>query len=394
MQVVSQNRIGRRIVRHIEALLRRSRGKQPIGSAEHYLSDTFHNLGYHVLEQPFSVTHMPQLINFHVNSVAMSVLISAAFILLESSPFGALMLASAALTILVLTSRWAPLSEWLLRTGRKSGTHGNNIIAMQPEQEQKITIVFEARMYHRRHSYSNALTDMLLNINAVCFFLSAFMIATVALFQLPRMWVLVPFIPAYLITIFLQFNRNRRTTDPVETNATGAGVLLELAQAFAHTESNANVVFVASEGIDKNESAAMTLMEDPSLQERFPPERTIIIVLDDVGRGSRVQITDRFGVPAARTGVLVSKLLQEAVDRFGLKKDVVWQHLALNSNCLAYNSHGYQSVELSTRTAKNEPPPSQDPDDELKISLSSLEYIYALGLEIVDSIPRLRGNLH
>lgn len=315
--------------------------------------------------------------------ILLCALLSAIFLVVDLSPLLALLFGVFTLTLATMGLSWDKAISRFSRSRANASSPYSNLVAVHPRQDKPYTVVFTAKYSHYRRKFSKRFSSFIIGWVALISILTVIVSMVVVFAGISRMWILPPFLLAYIGTIIMLFNRLSAKEKDRRKNASAPAVLLELAQAFAEETPNANLVFITGEEAEHFNAGSASVFDDPEFILTFPPERTTVIHLEESGLGDRINIIDRYGFPVRQSGVLFSKLTQEVCSKFGLSFVSRWYPFGIDSTPAHTAVRGYPSISISTS-------PSSRKKKGGKVSISSYEYLFGIAQEIVDSIPRIR----
>lgn len=389
MEITAEKRIGRRILKHIRAIAHpRYAGSAGERQAQRYVRDTLHGAGYSIIEQPFEFSLFPQEVMPRFSIALVCTLVLAAILCLRWSPAVAAELCLMDALLLILFTRWSRAVERLYRIPWFGRMQSKNIVAIHPHQKNYLNVVFMAHYDSKSQTYSGTTRFVLFAALTALALINLVLVPLAAIFGWEPSWLLLAAAPMTALGVALQLNATGNQSPGAYDNASGVGVLLELAQSFAQDTPGVNLIFIATGAEEAGLCGAVALLSEERTAEFLPPGRTIILNFDGIGSEGPVYITDRYGIPPARTAGLLSKLCLRIAERFGLPARRHWIPTGAAMDHVPFAAHGYQAVTLSTagwNSAFRSMHTRKDTADNL--SLDALEHCYAIGRELVDSIP-------
>lgn len=389
MEITTQQRVGRRILQHVRAIaFPRFTGTHGERKAQSYIQTVFHQAGYYINENEFTSSLYPLEVFPRLVIAVLCTLVVGAYLCVEEIPVLSIELCVLTVLIFLFASRWNGLFEKMYSFKKFGELHSKNMIAIHPHQKNHINVVFTAHYDSKSQTFSGVTRFVLYAILAVVLITNICFISAEIFFHWNHLILLIPLIPMCIVGIILQFNATHNHSPGAYDNASGVGVMLELAIANGQEPRGVNLAFVATGAEEAGLCGAVALMHDGRFLEHFPPSRTIIINFDGVGCEGPVQITDRYGIPPAYTGKLVSKLCVKIGERFGIKTKRNWMPTGAAMDHIPLSYHGYQTVTLSTASYSHTFRAMHTSDDVIdNLSIQSLEHCFAIGQEIIDSIP-------
>ena len=389
MEVIAENRIGRRILRHIRALAYpRFAGTMGEQKAQAYIRAVFQDERYLVTEQQFESSLFPLEFLPRIGVALLSSLLLIAFTVVHTFPALSIELSILVLLLLVMMTRWSTFAESLYNLSRFGRIRSKNLLAVHPVQDRHLNIIFMAHYDSKSQNFSGPFRFALFGASGILLTLSALLIVLSILLGFPSDYTVLTLVPACALTLLIQFNTTSNASPGAFDNASGVAVMLELAHAFADVVPNANVSFIATGAEEAGLCGAVALVRDQAFMEQFPPERTVVVNLDGIGSRGPIRITDRYGIPPVKTGALVSHLCQQIALRFGIEAETNWLPTGAAMDHIPFAAHGYQSVTLSSAGWNKAFRAMHTKNDDVEhLDVASLEFCYAIGQEIVDSIP-------
>ena len=389
MEVIAENRIGRRILRHVEALAYpRFTGSVGEQKAQAYIRKALQDEEYLLTEQQFESSLFPLELLPRLGVLLLSTLMLIAFAVTNTFPALSVELSILSLLLLVLMTRWSPLAEKLYSLSRFGHIRSKNILAVHPVQDRNLNIIFTAHYDSKAQSFSGSFRFALFGAAGILLAASAMHLMAAIALGYTSDFVVLTLIPACIAALAIQFNTTSNASPGAFDNASGVAVMLELAHSFANAAPNANLAFIATGAEEAGLCGAVALVRDESFIEQFPPERTIVVNLDGIGSRGPIRITDRYGIPPVKTGVLVSHLCRQIANRFGIDAVTNWLPTGAAMDHIPFSAHGYQSVTLSSAGWNKTFRAMHTRNDVAgNLDVASLECCYAIGQEIVESIP-------
>ncbi len=389
MEIIAEKRIGRRILKHIRALAHpRYTGSAGERQAQRYVREVLRGAGYSIIEQPFEFSLFPQEALPRLAVALVCTLVLAALLCLRWSPPVAAELCLLDLLLLMLFTRWSGAVERLYRAAWFGRMRSKNIVALHPHQKNSLNVVFMAHYDSKSQTYSGATRFILYAALTALVLVNLTLVLLAALLGWDPSWLLIGAVPMTATGIALQLNATGNRSPGAYDNASGVGILLELAQSFAQDTPGVNLIFIATGAEEAGLCGAVALLSEERTADFLPPGRTIIINFDGIGSAGPVYITDRYGIPPARTAGLLSKLCLRIAERFGLPARRHWIPTGAAMDHVPFAAHGYQAVTISTAGWNEAFRSMHTPGDTAdKLSLDALEQCFAIGRELVDSIP-------
>lgn len=395
MEVLSENRIGRRILRRIEGLsIPRFTGSEGERKVQSFIRQAFQGNNYFVTDHDFRSSLFPLEIFPRFGVTLLTFLLILAVLSLSDIPVLSIELSILVILLLILGTRWSSFAEMMYGLKKFGQLDSRNIIAVHPHQGNHLNVIFTAHYDSKSQRFGGVTRFALFGAFGAFAVCASLMITLTAILQLSSLYAFLFVIPLVMIMMAVQANTTGNVSPGAYDNASGVAVMLELAHTFSTELPNANLAFIATGAEEAGLCGAVALMKHPSFFEQFPPERTIIVNLDGIGSKGPLCITDRYGFPPVKTGVLVSNLCKEVANRFAVPVKTNWMVMGAGMDHIPFAAHGYQSVTLSTAGWNRAFRAMHTRKDVVaNLDLSTLEFSYAVCQEIVDSIPRMQHEV-
>jgi len=304
----------------------RATGSQGEKHAVDYIAGFFKKLGLEVEIQNFAFSYLPSRLFLRLMMLLQIGILLAAAEMVDKSPILAILLILLLLVLLVKASRWGRLQEHLYNI-KKSGC-SQNIIAKNKAKDAEITLVFLAHYDTKSQTIPVLLRFLLYCIGFFGALLFGLLIVILAIAELNGVknvgWILIirqsllPLgITIAFILLLLQFNFSGNKSPGAQDNASGVGVLLELARSLSeYTPEKANLFFVATGAEEDGLVGAMRYIQ--KYGEDFEPQRSFFVNYDGVGAEGEITIITKYGLPP----IVVSKKLSKVVMNIALQKGI------------------------------------------------------------------------
>jgi hypothetical protein len=393
MEIVAENRVGRRALRHIRALaMPRFVGTAGELKAQNYIRGVFQQEGCFVMDQPFTSSFFPLDVFPRLLTATVIFALVIGFFALPVLPAVSVETGLLTLLVLVLGTRWSRFVERIYGFKKFGTLRSKNIIAAHPVRNNHLNIVFTAHYDSKSQNYSGATRFTMYGALAILCALTAVALLAAVVVPIPQYALLVTLAPACVLFVLVGASTTSNASPGAYDNASGVSVLLELARTYAGAQPNANLVFVATGAEEAGLCGAVALMQNEDFTAIYPPERSIVINLDGVGSKGPLRVTDRYGIPPVKTGPQVARLVHDVAARFGIESKSNWLPVGAGMDHIPFSAHGYHSVTLSTAGWNPAFRAMHTRRDTLeKLDVTSLEYCFAVCQEIVDSIPYMEA---
>ncbi|GEM_PF-632273 len=392
LHTTTRTRVGHRIFGHINNIsVPRFAGSAGETKAQKYLRTQLYGAGYDIHERQVQTSLFPFDVLPRLIVAGVLLLILSAVVVMQSIPILGVELAFISGLLLLGTSRWSHIREGTYSFLSFGTIKSRNIIALPPASDRYLNVVFTAHYDSKSQLLSRFWFTWLVHIFWGATWATVISFPLNLVFAWPFEALLLPAGIVFLIGLILVLNITRNTSPGAVDNASGVGVLLELALSYAQQVCPVNLGFVLLGAEEAEHSGTVSLMKDELFRERFPSSRTIIINLDSLGTDDPLYIMNRTGIPPMKKNRLLTQLIVEIGKRFGIDIKEGWQNVEASMSHVPMNLHGYEAVSLtSVNFGTSSRVIHTKADTSANIDISSLEVAYAVCQEVIDSLPALR----
>jgi len=392
LHTTTRTRVGHRILGHINNIaVPRFAGSAGENKVQKYIRTQLYGAGYDIRERQVRTSLFPFDLLPRLIVAGVVLLILSAVVVMPSIPILGVELAFISGLLLLGTSRWSHIREGTYSFLSFGAIKSRNFIAIHPVTNKYLNVVFTAHYDSKSQLLSRYWFTWLVHIfwGATWATIAIFPISMI--FAWPLEALILPAGFVCLVGLILVLNITKNTSPGAVDNASGVGVLLELAQSYAQQSCPVNLGFVFLGAEEAEHSGTVSLMKDELFRERFPSTRTIIVNLDSLGTDDALYIMNRTAIPPMKKSLLLTQLIMEIGKRFGIDIKEGWQNVETSMSHVPMNLHGYEAVSL---TSVNLGPVARaihtKADTVPNIDISALEVVYAVCQEIIDSLPVLR----
>lgn len=334
----------------------RRTGSEGEEKAARYIAEAFRAAGLAVEEQPFRFSPFPLTVAARLLLLGMGGLVILSAELFPHTPRGALLPLGGAVLLVLGGSRWTALTERLYDL--PGSWQGRNIIARSPlapgdpSQQGQATadLIFLAHYDSKSQLQPLALRLGLFLMGLLGVGLLAVLVALAA--GGGRPWIPPRLIGALsglilLALLLLQFNYSHNLSPGALDNASGVGLLLELARcAPKEAPPGLNLTFVATGAEEEGLAGALRFIQAHGAA--FDPARSWFVNLDGPGAEGQVTVLDRYGIPPRPTGpALTQALLQLAAER-GLAAAAGYLPPGAGTDQIPLAGRGFEAVTLQS----------------------------------------------
>jgi len=303
-----------------------------------------------------------ELQNFHFNPIAMEIYsrfifllpiiaIWVVFFIYARNPVVAFSICVAMFVAILILTRWKITLEKLYNVGKQR--HAQNIIARKPTNaERAINLIYVAHYDSKSQTLPIGVRVItycavalgMLGLTVVCF-------VAIALKLTSPGWILGLSLYTSTLLLALQFNFTGNASPGAHDNASGVGVLLELAQSLNGEKlENLNLTFLATSAEELGLVGAIRYIEQYG--EQLNTEKTYFVNFDGVGASGNLSVISKYGIPPCHTGKRLSKLLKECGEKLNIALRDIYSPAGVFFDHIPIASRGFESVTISASNYK------------------------------------------
>ena len=315
--------------------------------ARAYIVDQFTSSRLEVSREVFSFTKFPaEVLPRILCGLFVPVVLSAPWFG-ERFPIPVCLACLLSLSIAMFFTQWQKRFEGLYDVGRKH--YSENIVATNGvEQDGNTpTLLFVAH-------YDSKSQVLPIAVRAV-----AYGIAIVGLIILTVATVIKVITSVWLsdyivwgiagITTFclllLQINLTQNRSPGGFDNASGVGVMLEVARVVMARGEKNPITFLAAGAEEYGMCGALRYMQKHA--DEYDRNRTYIINLDGLGVGNSVSIVTRYGIPPVHTTCTLAEIFQTSGESLGIQVSERYLPIGVGLDSIPIASRGFETVTLT-----------------------------------------------
>lgn len=327
------------------------RGVGSIGEskARAYIVAQLEALGLNVKRERFDFTRFPADVLPRLISAIYTVGVIVVCWITSKQPLSASLLCVGMLLIVLSLTRWQNKLEWLYGIGK---THNSeNILATScPPTGRTSDLIFVAH-------YDSKSQLLPIGIRALCYCIAiGGLIGLALLTLLQSIWKMQA--PPFLIwtiavlicscLILLQFNFTQNRSPGAFDNASGVGVLLELARCLIEhpLPHSVRLTFLLPGAEEYGMCGALRYIQQHGTD--YNPERTYVINLDGVGAVGRLTLLTSYGIPPVVTSKKLAPAMVACGKEIGVAVSKVYSPAGVGCDQLPIASRGFETVTLSS----------------------------------------------
>ena len=332
-----------------------------VGSAgeantQDYIVQQFTALGLEVSREPFSFTKFPaEVLPRLLCGFFVPVVLSVPWFG-ERFPIPICLVCLLSLSIAMFFTQWQKRFEGLYDVGRRH--RSENIIATNGRKPNDNTpaLLFVAH-------YDSKSQVLPIAVRAV-----AYGIAIVGLIVLTIVMVIkvltVVWLPDYITLVWLpdsivwsaagvttfclvllQINLTQNRSPGGFDNASGVGVMLEVARVVMARGEKKPITFLAAGAEEYGMCGALRYVQKHA--DEYDPKNTYVINLDGLGVGNSVNVVTRYGIPPVRTANVLAELFQASGESLGIQVSERYLPIGVGLDSIPIASHGFETVTLT-----------------------------------------------
>ncbi len=356
-----------------------------------YIVTQFTELGFDVSWEPFSFTKFPaEVLPRIISALFIPIVLSVPWIG-DRFPIPVCLLCLFSLFIALFFTQWQRRFEGLYNVGRRLRTE--NIIATNSQKKNgnTPTLLFVAHydsksqtlpIAARAVSYGMAIIG-LVALTVV----SVINLGTVGA-GLPNSYDYIVWSVAgitVLCLLLLQANTTLNRSPGAFDNASGVGVMLEVARAVMALDVKKSITFLATGAEEYGMCGALRYIQVHA--DEYDRENTYVINLDGLGVGNGVSIVTRYGIPPVHTTRGLMDLFRISGESLGVRVSERYLPVGVGLDSIPIASRGFETVTLTAKGVGRVALKIHSKRD--RIDLLNMERLQQVGELIVDVIKRV-----
>ena len=354
--------------------------------AQDYIVQQFRALELDVSWEPFSFTKFP--------AEVLPRILSAFFVLIVLSVpwfgerFPALLCLACLLSLFIAMffTQWQKRLEGLYDIGRKYRTE--NIIAKNGAKQ-----VDNAPAFLFVSHYDSKSQVLPIAVRMVAYGIAIVGLIALTIVMLVKIIVLI-WLPNYIVwsiagitsfcLLLLQINLTENRSPGGFDNASGVGVMLEVARVVVARDEKKSVTFLATGAEEYGMCGALRYIQAHA--DKYDRENTYVINLDGLGVGNGVNLVTRYGIPPIRTTRTLGNLFRTSNEALGIRVSERYLPIGVGLDSIPIASRGFETVTLTARGVGSVALKIHSKQD--RTELLNAESLQQVGELIVDVIER------
>ena len=317
--------------------------------ARSYIVAQFARLGLNVEQEQFDFTLFPAEVLSRLICTAYTVGVIVVCWLTPRHPLYASLLCVGMLLIALSLTRWQKKLEWLYDVGK---TYNSENIVATPTPPAEVTsdLIFVAH-----YDSKSQVLPIALRALCYCIAIGGLIGLTPLIFIQPILNVQVsPFliwaiaVPICSCLILLQLNFTQNRSPGTFDNASGVGVLLELARCLTENPLSRAVrlTFLSPGAEEYGMCGALRYIQQHAAD--YDPNRTYVVNLDGVGAVGKLTLITSYGIPPVVTSKKLGSAIVASGREIGVEVSEVYSPAGVGSDQLPIASRGFETVTLSS----------------------------------------------
>ena len=318
-----------------------------------YIVQQFTELGLDVSWEPFTFTKFP--------AEVLPRLLSALFVLIvlsvpwfgERFPIPVCFACVLSLTMAMFLTQWQKRLEGLYDVGRRHRTE--NIVATNNANRDNNTPVF---LFVAHYDSKSQVLPIAMRI--VAYGIAIVGLIALTIVMLVKVIALI-WLPNYIVwgiagitsfcLLLLQINLTENRSPGGFDNASGVGVMLEVARVMMARDAKKNVTFLATGAEEYGMCGALRYIQAHA--DTYNRENTYVINLDGLGVGNGVNLITRYGIPPTRTTRTLRDLFRTSSEALGIRVSERYLPIGVGLDSIPIASRGFETVTLTARGIGN-----------------------------------------
>ena len=320
--------------------------------AQDYIVAQFTALGLDVSWEPFSFTKFPAEVLPRILSVCFVPIVLSVPWLGDRFPIPVCLVCLFSLCVALFFTQWHKRFEGLYDVGRRLRTE--NIIATNRQKSDGNTPTFLFVAHYdsksqtlpiavRAGSYGIAIIGLIVLTGV-----TVIKVGTVGETGLPSPYDYIVWSVAGITVFFLlllQANMTQNRSPGAFDNASGVGVMLEVARVMMALDTKKPITFLATGAEEYGMCGALRYMQAHA--DEFDQENTYVINLDGLGVGNGVSIVTRYGIPPVRTTRTLADLFRASGESLGVRVSERYLPIGVGLDSIPIASRGFETITLT-----------------------------------------------
>jgi len=325
-----------------------------VGSAgetevQDYIVEQFTELGLDVSWEPFVFTKFPAEVLPRILSALFVLIVLSVPWVGERFPIPVSFACVLTLTVAMFFTQWQKRLEGLYDVGRKYRTE--NIIAKNGAKQDGNTPAFLFVAH-----YDSKSQVLPIAVRMVAYGIAIVGLMALTIVMLVKVIALI-WLPNYIVwgiagitsfcLLLLQINLTENRSPGGFDNASGVGVMLEVARVVMGRGEKKSVTFLAAGAEEYGMCGALRYIQAHA--DEYDRENTYVVNLDGLGVGNGVNLITRYGIPSTRTTRTLGNLFRTSSEALGIRVSERYLPIGVGLDSIPIASRGFETVTLTAR---------------------------------------------
>ena len=365
-------------------------------NTQDYIVQQFTALGLEVSREPFSFTKFPaEVLPRLLCGLFVPVVLSVPWFG-ERFPIPVCLVCLLSLSIALLFTQWQKQFEGLYDVGRRH--RSENIVATNGRKPNDNTpaLLFVAHYDSKSQVLPIAVRAVAYGIAIVGLIVLTIVmvIEVLTLAWIPDSITLV-WLPDFIVwsvagtttfcLVLLQINLTQNRSPGGFDNASGVGVMLEVARVVMARGEKKPITFLAAGAEEYGMCGALRYVQKHA--DEYDQKNTYVINLDGLGVGNSVNVVTRYGIPPVRTANVLAELFRASGESLGIQVLERYLPIGVGLDSIPIASHGFETVTLTAGDVGRVALKIHSKQD--RCDLLNMESLQQVGELIVDVIERI-----
>ena len=314
--------------------------------AQDYIVEQFTALGLDVSWEPFSFTKFPAEALPRIISMLLVPVVLSVPLIGDRFPISVCLVCLFSLFIALFFTQWQKRFEGLYNVGRRLRT--KNIIATNGRKRDgdTPTLLFVAHYDSKSQTLPIAVRAISYGIAIIGLVAltvaAAIKVGTGVWFPDYIVWSVVGITVFFLL--LLQANMTQNRSPGAFDNASGVGVMLEVARVVMVLGTKKPITFLATGAEEYGMCGALRYIQAHA--DEYDRENTYVINLDGLGVGNGVNIVTRHGIPPVRTTRTLADLFRASGESLGIRVSERSVPIGVGLDSIPIASCGFETATL------------------------------------------------
>ena len=377
----------KRVYQHIKRLAYpRLVGSAGEVKARGYIVQAFTAFGLEVSRETFSFTKFPaEVLPRILCGLFVPVVLSVPW-LGERLPIPVCIVCLLSLSIAMLFTQWQKRFEGLYDIGRQHNSA--NIIATNGKKQDGNTpvLLFVAHYDSKSQILPIAVRAVAYGIAIVGLIIltviSVTQVITLVWLPDPIVWSIAGITTFCLL--LLQVNLTQNRSPGGFDNASGVGVMLEVARVVMARDEKKSITFLATGAEEYGMCGALRYIQKHA--DEHDRNRTYVINLDGLGVGNGVNLVTRYGMPPVRTTRKLAKMFGTSGESLGVQVSERYLPIGVGLDSIPIASRGFETVTLTAGDVGSVALKIHSKQDNAdRLNLESLQQVGELITDVIES---------